>query len=334
MLSKLTSLNALQIKISFAAAYNFNQIHALCSLPCRFWPLPRRRFLALPLTAQARPTLWKNSFPVHPWYLENKPWDYFAYLERYLVASRQRYMNSCSPLPSAWDKVRIVKWQNWWGNKYMLIQVLWVCCFENWKELTFNTCHCCCPHVQTLTSCWEIIEITCFWPMWNDLAWRVMEITWIWRKHLRESDKLRRHDLWPGRDPYLMFGRLIQMWRRARSHTFRFALPIALGDKCALNETYRSNFSFAYSMSKCECFKEIGDLENVPDSGANFCMWRWVPMQFGTISDSDGAQQNWPFRPGERMYLLTSWLAGWLNSPYPFYCLVIWPMQMLPRWVC
>ena len=163
---------------------------------------------------------------------------------------------------------------------------------KNWKELTFNTCHCCCPHVQTLTSCWEIIEITCFWPMWNDLAWRVMEITWIWRKHLRESDKLRRHDLWPGRDPYLMFGRLIQMWRRARSHTFRFALPIALGDKCALNETYRSNFSFAYSMSKCECFKEIGDLENVPDSGANFCMWRWVPMQFGTISDSDGAQQN------------------------------------------
>ena len=145
---------------------------------------------------------------------------------------------------------------------------------KNWKELTFNTCHCCCPHVQTLTSCWEIIEITCFWPMWNDLAWRVMEITWIWRKHLRESDKLRRHDLWPGRDPYLMFGRLIQMWRRARSHTFRFALPIALGDKCALNETYRSNFSFAYSRSKCECFKGYRG----PWKRAGF--WSQAPMQF------------------------------------------------------
>ena len=110
--------------------------------------------------------------------------------------------------------------------------------------------------------------------MWNDLAWRVMEITWIWRKHLRESDKLRRHDLWPGRDPYLMFGRLIQMWRRARSHTFRFALPIALGDKCALNETYRSNFSFAYSMSRCECFK--GD--RGPWKCAGF--WSQAPMQF------------------------------------------------------
>ena len=140
MLNELISLNAVQIKISFAAAYDFNQlIHALCSPLHRFWPLPRpdppRRFLALPLPAPPRE---KNSFSLHPWNLANKPWDYFAYLGRYLVASRQRYMNSCSPLLSTWDKVRIVKWQNWWGYKYMLIRGLWVCCFEKLKRIDFQ----------------------------------------------------------------------------------------------------------------------------------------------------------------------------------------------------
>ena len=141
MLSKLTSPNALQIKISFATAYDFNQlIHAICSPPRRFWPPPRpaRPVDFWPCPSLPCPAPWKNCFPVHPWYLANKPGDYFAYLEKYLVASRQRYMNSCSPLPSAWDKVRIVKWQNWWGNKYMLIQVLWVCCFEKLKRIDFQ----------------------------------------------------------------------------------------------------------------------------------------------------------------------------------------------------
>ena len=98
--------------------------------PVDFWPCP-----SPPRTVK------KNSFSVHPWNLENKHWDYFAkfaYLGRYLVASRQRYMNSCSPLLSTWDKVRIVKWQNWWGYKYMLIRGLWVCCFEKLKRIDFQ----------------------------------------------------------------------------------------------------------------------------------------------------------------------------------------------------
>ena len=62
----------MQIKISFAVAYDFNQLlHAVCSPPHRFWPLPRdlpycgeggvprpapsHRFLALPLPAPSRP---------------------------------------------------------------------------------------------------------------------------------------------------------------------------------------------------------------------------------------------------------------------------------------
>ena len=42
MLRKFTSLTTMQIKISFAAVYDFNQlIHKVCSWPRRFWPLPR-----------------------------------------------------------------------------------------------------------------------------------------------------------------------------------------------------------------------------------------------------------------------------------------------------
>ena len=50
MLSKLTLLNAMQIKISLSAAYDFNQlIHAVCSPP------QPHRFLAWPLPAPPRP---------------------------------------------------------------------------------------------------------------------------------------------------------------------------------------------------------------------------------------------------------------------------------------
>ena len=77
MLSKLTSLNAMQIKISFAAAYDFNPlIHAVCSPPRpilapqiltpspprpALWgrggsrPAPSCSFFALPLPALPRP---------------------------------------------------------------------------------------------------------------------------------------------------------------------------------------------------------------------------------------------------------------------------------------
>ena len=46
MLSKVTSLNAMQIEISFAAVYDFNQYtqYVPCPSPSqshRFWPLPR-----------------------------------------------------------------------------------------------------------------------------------------------------------------------------------------------------------------------------------------------------------------------------------------------------
>ena len=71
----------MQIKISFAAAYDFNQlIHAVCSPPRRFWPLPRpaphcgeggvpcpapsRRFFALPLPAPPRPVKKIASPPI------------------------------------------------------------------------------------------------------------------------------------------------------------------------------------------------------------------------------------------------------------------------------
>ena len=55
MLSKLTSHDAMQIKISFAAAYDFNQlIHTVCSPP---HPAPPRE---------------KNSFPVHPWWIGSR----------------------------------------------------------------------------------------------------------------------------------------------------------------------------------------------------------------------------------------------------------------------
>ena len=56
----LASLNAMRIKISFAVAFDFNQlIYAVCSPP---WPLPVPlcRFFTLSL-----PALWK-SFPVRP----------------------------------------------------------------------------------------------------------------------------------------------------------------------------------------------------------------------------------------------------------------------------
>ena len=53
MLSKLTSHDAMQIKISFAAAYDFNQlIHAVCSPP---QPLPAPQILT---PSPPRPALW------------------------------------------------------------------------------------------------------------------------------------------------------------------------------------------------------------------------------------------------------------------------------------
>ena len=62
----LTSLNAMGIKISFAVAYDFNQlIYAVCSPPHRFRPLPfpapPPRFLALPLLAESQPVKKKAS---------------------------------------------------------------------------------------------------------------------------------------------------------------------------------------------------------------------------------------------------------------------------------
>ena len=65
---RLTSLNAMRIKISFALAYDSISMFPAPTPPCptdldRF-PGPLRRFLALPLPAPPRPV--KKSLPAHP----------------------------------------------------------------------------------------------------------------------------------------------------------------------------------------------------------------------------------------------------------------------------
>ena len=63
MLSKLNSLNAMQIEISFAVAYDFNQlIHAVCFPP---WHLPAPQIWT-PSPPRPAPPREKNSFPDHP----------------------------------------------------------------------------------------------------------------------------------------------------------------------------------------------------------------------------------------------------------------------------
>ena len=115
------------------------------------------------------------------------------------------------------------------------------------------------PQMGTLTSCWEIIGITCF-PS-SMLFWSKSGRTptvFIFECSSSSSS-------WVTCAPYLMFECCIQMWRAARSHTFRFALPIARADKWALNETYLCNFGFAFSVSKYQR-QSVSNLSICPDT--------------------------------------------------------------------
>ena len=188
-----------------------------------------------------------------------QPWTLLLhiYLSQDIWRARHSNQNLCTPVKQS--ERRLAKLMSGKKEANSKIRSGFAALFK--KELTFNTCHCCCrSQMGTLTSRWEIIEITCLRPRSVERFGERGDgnhVTFFGETNLWG-------DLhWPGGATPIWCLSAIQMWQPARNPTFRFALPpiaLRLGDKCALNETYPCKFAFALPpLSKYEeqqeCFK-------------------------------------------------------------------------------